>query len=235
VGNVFSFDRTAVAIAEQQPYVAGLQEVDVHRADRSELVDEDEATSLANRLDKHVFFGAIYDLPPLTAGGPDRLHGLTILTRDPILHAVNHEITHLPTQDPNPRPALAPGFPGGGDQRRGRRGPRLQHRPRLPVRSERPREASSGHASIVDREGGQQVNVGDFDATNEWSALTPLWSHLTDAMAATGQADTPTYPSPARGRIDYVTNTSQVTACSAWMPVTTATDHGGASFRDRRP
>jgi len=89
--------------------------------------------------------------------------------------------------------------------------------------------------SIMKREDGQQVLVGDVDAPYEWSALAPLWSHLTDAKAATGREDTPTYPSPAGACIDYVTYTSQITACSAWMPVRTATDHDGASSRHRRP
>jgi len=79
--------------------------------------------------------------------------------------------------------------------------------------------------SIMKREDGQQVLVGDVDAPYEWSALAPLWSHLSDAMAATGQADMPTYPSDDPGaRIDGGAYTSQITACSAWMPVTTATD-----------
>jgi len=106
---VLSCDRTAVAIVRQHPDVVGPHEVDGHRADRSELVDE--ATSLAYRIDMHVVFGALYDLPPLIAGGPDWLHAdHSHQVADPARGEPRDP--RLPTQDPNPTPALAPGFPG---------------------------------------------------------------------------------------------------------------------------
>jgi hypothetical protein len=107
--NVFDLDRTAATIQAQHPDIVGLQEVDQTWDARSNFVDEPAA--LAKALHMSVFFGAIYDLPPLTEGAPDRRYGVAILSRYPIVHAVDHEITRLSTQDPNPVPAPAPGFP----------------------------------------------------------------------------------------------------------------------------
>lgn len=222
---VFDLDRTAAAIRAQHPDVVGLQEVDQNWDARSDFVDEPAA--LARALHMHVFFGPIYDLPPATPGAPDRRYGVAILSRYPVLHAVDHEITRLSTQDPNPVPAPAPGFPEVVINARGAHvhvfDTHLDYRADPSVRAMQ----AADTVRIMRAAGGQQILVGDLNA--EWDApeLAALPdSGLVDAWDATGQPDGATYPAPApTARIDHITVTPGVRVLDATVPVTLASDH----------
>ena len=221
---VFDPSRTADTIRAQHPDVVGLQEVDDHWDVRSNFVDEPNA--LAHALHMHVFFGAIYDLPPLTAGAPDRRYGVAILSRYPIVHAVDHEITRLSTQDPNPTPAPAPGFPEAVVNVHGT----LVHvfDTHLDYRADPSvRQLQVGDTvRIMRAAGGQQVLVGDFNATWDAPELAGLHDILIDAWTATGQPGGETYPAEAPDvRIDHITFTPGVTVRDATVPVTLASDH----------
>ena len=220
----FDLSRTAETIRAQHPDVVGLQEVDDHWDVRSNFVDEPSA--LAHALHMHVFFGAIYDLPPLTAGAPDRRYGVAILSRFPIVHAVDHEITRLSTQDPNPIPAPAPGFPEAVVNVHGT----LVHvfDTHLDYRADPSvRQLQVGDTvRIMRAAGGQQVLVGDFNATWDAPELAGLHDILTDAWTATGQPGGETYPAEAPDvRIDHITFTPGITVRDATVPVTLASDH----------
>src|SRR5262245_3776891 len=106
--NVLDLERTADTIRTAHPDVIAVQEVDVHWAERSEF--KDQAHELGRLLRMRVFFAPIYDLDPLTPGAPRRQYGVAILSRLPMPHTANREITRLSTQDSNPVPAPAPGF-----------------------------------------------------------------------------------------------------------------------------
>lgn len=221
---VFDLDRTAAAIRAEHPDVVGLQEVDQTWDVRSNFVDEPAA--LAKALHMHVFFGPIYDLPPLTAGAPDRRYGVAILSRYPIVHAVDHEITRLSTQDPNPVPALAPGFPEAVIAVRGALvhvfDTHLDYRADPSVRQLQVADT----VRIMRAAGGQQVLVGDFNATWDAPELAGLHDILIDAWTATGQPGGETYPAEAPDtRIDHVTVTPGVGIGQAAVPVTLASDH----------
>lgn len=105
----FDLERTAAALRALRADVVGLQEVDVRWGARSEW--RDEAAELAGALGMDVYFAPVYTLDPPGPGAPPRRFGVAVLSRHPITHAENHEITRLSTQDPNPGPAPAPGFP----------------------------------------------------------------------------------------------------------------------------
>lgn len=221
---VFDLSRTADTIHAQHPDVVGLQEVDDHWDVRSNFVDEPVA--LAKALHMHVFFGAIYDLPPLTTGAPDRRYGVAILSRYPILHAVDHEITRLSTQDPNPTPAPAPGFPEAVVNVHGTLvhvfDTHLDYRADPSVRQLQVADT----VRIMRAAGGQQVLVGDFNATWDAPELAGLHDILTDAWTATGQPGGETYPADAPDvRIDHITFTPGVAVRDATVPVTLASDH----------
>jgi endonuclease/exonuclease/phosphatase family metal-dependent hydrolase len=222
---VFDLSRTAAAIRAQHPDIVGLQEVDDHWDTRSDFVDEPAA--LARDLHMRVFFGAIYDLPPATAGQPDRKYGVAILSRYPILHAVDHDITRLSTQDPDPTPAPAPGFPEVVVNARGAHvhvfDTHLDYRADPSVRELQVADT----VRIMRHAGGQQILLGDFNA--EWDApeLTGLHSYgLTDAWAATGRPGGDTYPAdvPVQ-RIDHITVTPQIGIDDVAVPDTQASDH----------
>jgi endonuclease/exonuclease/phosphatase family metal-dependent hydrolase len=221
---VFDLDRTAAAIRTQHPDIVGLQEVDQDWDARSNFVDEPAA--LARALHMHVFFGAIYDLPPLTPGAPDRRYGVAILSRYPIVRAVDHEITRLSTQDPNPTPAPAPGFPEAVVNVRGALvhvfDTHLDYRADPSVRQRQVADT----VAIMRAAGGQQVLLGDFNAAWDAPELAGLHDILVDAWTATGQAGGETYPAEAPDvRIDHITVTPGIAVRDAWVPVTLASDH----------
>jgi endonuclease/exonuclease/phosphatase family metal-dependent hydrolase len=221
---VFDLARTAATIRAHHPDVVGLQEVDQHWDVRSNFVDEPNA--LARALRMHVLFGAIYDLPPLTAGAPDRRYGVAILSRYPIVHAVDHEITRLSTQDPKPTPAPAPGFPEAVVDVHGSFvhvfDTHLDYRADPSVR----RVQVADTVRIMRAAGGRQVLVGDLNATWDAPELAGLHDILTDAWTVTGQLGGETYPAEAPdARIDHITCTPGVTVRAATVPVTLASDH----------
>lgn len=226
--NVFDLDRQAAALRALHADVIGLQEVDVHWGDRSQNLDV--ARELAHRLKMRVSFAPIYSLDPATAGAPRREFGVAVLSRYPIRSAVNHDITRLSTQDPNPVPAPGPGF---GEVTLKVRGvpvqvfvTHLDYRADPAVRvaqvADTRRIMSAERGSVP---GARQVLLGDFNAAPSAPELAPLWTELRDA----GPADGGTYPADAPvNRIDYVAVGEGVGVRSVSVP-----DEAAAS--DHRP
>ena len=201
--SVFDLDRTAAALREMHADVIGLQEVDVHWGARSDFVDE--ARRLAHALHMHVFYAPIYDLPSLTAGAPDRLFGVAVLSRFPIVHAVNHEITRLSTQVPNPVPAPAPGLPEVVISVRGVLlhvyDTHLDYRPDPGVRATQVDDM----LEIIGPHPRHTVLLGDLNATPTAPELAPLWTDLVDVVAKTPNSGLLTYPAiTPTARDDYV-------------------------------
>ncbi|MFD2081592.1 Metal-dependent hydrolase, endonuclease/exonuclease/phosphatase family [Actinopolymorpha cephalotaxi] len=220
--NVFDLDldRTAAAIRALDADLIGLQEVDVHWGTRSGFVDE--AHALAERLDMHVFFAPIYDLDPATPGAERRQYGVAVLSRYPILAAENHDLTRLSTQDPNPVPAPAPGFPEVTVNVRGVRvhfyTTHLDYRSDPSVRAAQVKDM----LAILAADSGPKILVGDFNAEPGAVELAPLWDHLTDA--APGGDDT--YPADVPDkRIDLITVSPEVAVRRVRTVATLASDH----------
>jgi len=216
--------RTADTIRDSRADVVGLQEVDVHWDARSEF--RDQARDLARMLHMRVFFAPIYDLPPLTEGAPRRQYGVAILSRHPIVHADNHWITRLSTQDENPVPAPAPGFAEAVVLVRGL--PVHVYSTHLDFRADPTvRElqvADTLRIMAEDRPGARQVLLGDFNAEPAAPELAPLWTRLSDAWSATDPG--PTYPADAPSkRIDYVTTSPNVVVKNARVVDSSASDH----------
>lgn len=233
---VFDLERTARAIEVERPDVVALQEVDVNWSTRSDYVDE--AAWLAERLGMRVYFAPIYTLEPDRPGAPPRRFGLAMLSRYPILRAHNHEITRLSTQEPDPVPAPAPGFPEVLISVRGVPvrvyGTHLDYRADPSVRQAQVadmlrimgRRSAPGHRRA---HGAPQLLLGDFNAEPAAAELAPLWTGrraLGDALTLAGKPDALTYPAdePTR-RLDYVTATAGVRVRDAWVPETLASDH----------
>lgn len=218
VDGALGLARTAAAIRDTGADVVGLQEVDVHWADRSEF--RDQARELAGALRMRVFFAPIYDLDPLTPGQPRRQYGVAILSRYPVLHTTNHLITRLSTQDENPTPKPAPGFAEAVVLVRGI--PVHVYSTHLDYRADPAvrvlQVADTRRIMAQDR--GPKVLLGDFNAGPEAPELAPLWTELTAAPVG------PTYPAEApQKRIDYVTVSDDVTVRAASVPDTQVSDH----------
>jgi len=224
--NRFDLDRQVAAIRTLDADVVALQEVDVFWGARSGW--RDLATELAEALDMAVFFGPIYSLDPLSPEAPRREYGLAILSRYPIVHAINHEITRLSTQVPNPTPAPAPGFPEVVVNARGALvhvyATHLDYRANPAIRQ---MQVADMNRIMTAARGTQQVLLGDFNAEPSAPELAPLWSHLTDAWtAANGPAGGLTYPAASSiKRIDYVAVSSAVRVDGCTAPWTLASDH----------
>ena len=216
---VLDLSRTAAAIRDTGADVVALQEVDVHWDARSDF--RDQARDLAAMLRMRVFFAPIYDLDPLTPGAPRRQYGVAVLSRFPVLHTENHEITRLSTQDPNPVPRPTPGFAEAVVLVRGAPvhvySTHLDYRPDPAVREMQVADT----LRIMSDDRGPQVLLGDFNAPHEAPELAPLWTVLTDATPDGG-----TYPAAApTKRIDFVTVSDGVHVRSATVPATLASDH----------
>ncbi|MBJ6629358.1 endonuclease/exonuclease/phosphatase family protein [Streptomyces sp. I4(2020)] len=217
---VFDLDRTAAALRDLRADVIGLQEVDVHWGERSDFTDE--ARALAEKLRMRVFFAPIYDLDPAAEGGERRQYGVAVLSRHPVLHAENHEITRLSTQTPDPVPAPAPGFAEIVISVKGVRthvySTHLDYRADPSIRA----------AQVDDMLGiladgrGPGVLVGDFNAEPSAPELAPLWHTLRDAAPDAGF----TYPAIApQKRIDLITVSDGITVTGARTHATDASDH----------
>ncbi|WP_439959803.1 endonuclease/exonuclease/phosphatase family protein [Streptomyces abyssomicinicus] len=228
--NVFDLDRQVEELRAMDADVIGLQEVDVHWGARSAW--RDLATELGERLGMEVFFAPIYSLDPVTADAPRREYGVAILSRYPVLAAENHDITRLSTQDAEPVPALAPGFPEVRIRVKGVPvhvyTTHLDYRADPSIRAAQVADTLRVMGEDCDRHGRcpRQVLTGDFNAVAAAPELAPLWEHLTDASAAAG-ADVPTYPAlDPRTRIDYVAvSRGAVEVKGVTVPETLASDH----------
>ncbi|MFJ7103703.1 MULTISPECIES: endonuclease/exonuclease/phosphatase family protein [Streptomyces] len=217
---VFDLDRTAAALRGLRADVIGLQEVDVHWGERSAFADE--ARALAEKLRMRVFFAPIYDLDPAGEGGERRQYGVAVLSRHPVLHAENHEITRLSTQTPDPVPAPAPGFAEIVIRVKGVRthvySTHLDYRADPSIRA-----AQVGDMlDVLADDRGPGILVGDFNAEPSAPELAPLWQTLRDAAPDAG----PTYPAIApRKRIDLITVSHGITVTGARTHATDASDH----------
>jgi len=214
--NVLNLDRTADTIRGARPDVVALQEVDVHWAERSEF--KDQARELGRLLRMRVFFAPIYDLDPLTPGAPRRQYGVAILSRLPMPHTANLEITRLSTQDPNPVPAPAPGFAEAVVVVKGVAV--HVYATHLDYRSDPAVRAMQVADMLRIMSPGPTLLLGDFNAEPAAAELAPLWDKLTPAPVGL------TYPAdvPAK-RIDYVTVSAGIHVRWATVPETLASDH----------
>jgi endonuclease/exonuclease/phosphatase family metal-dependent hydrolase len=230
--NVFDLDRTAGALAALHADVIGLEEVDVHWDARSEW--RDLAGELARKLHMHAFFAPIYDFDPPSEGAPRRQYGVAILSRYPVTSAENHDLTRLSTQDPNPVPAPAPGFPEVvvrvKDLPVHVYATHLDYRGDPAVRELQVADTRRILAEDCDRHGRcpSQLLLGDFNATHDAPELAPLWQDLLDAGPGieAGAAGW-TYPAQnPQKRIDFVTaSKDRVRVHDVTVPDTLASDH----------
>ncbi|MEU1489854.1 endonuclease/exonuclease/phosphatase family protein [Streptomyces sp. NPDC005775] len=224
--NVFDLDRQVAELRSLDADVIGLQEVDVHWGDRSQ--GRDLAAELAQRLGMRVSFAPIYSFDPVTPGAPRREFGVAVLSRYRIVSAENHDITRLSTQDPDPVPALAPGF--GEVVLRVKGVPVHVYATHLDYRGDPSvriaQVADTRRIMAEDRESERrpvhQILLGDFNAAPAAPELAPLWETLTDV-----EPGGPTYPAldPVQ-RIDYVAvSKDTVRVRDAAVAETLASDH----------
>ncbi len=230
--NVFDLDRTAGALTAMHADIIGLEEVDVHWDARSEW--RDLAAELGQQLHMYVYFAPIYDVDPASEGAPRRQYGVAILSRYRFVSTENHELTRLSTQDPNPVPAPAPGFPEVVVRVKGLPvhvyETHLDYRADPAVRALQVADTQKIMAQDCDSQGRcpRQLLLGDFNATHDAPELAPLWQDLQDSGPGP-EAGAAGYTFPAQDpqqRIDYIAaSQDHVRVRDVTVPDTLASDH----------
>ncbi|MFC4119022.1 endonuclease/exonuclease/phosphatase family protein [Nonomuraea zeae] len=209
-------ERVAGVIRTGGADIVGLQEVDRHWSERSELADQ--AAWLAERLRMHVVYGANLDLDPLTGGAPRRQYGTAILSRYPIL---DWENTLLPRYDGHEQRGLL----RAQVQVRGVRvqvfNTHLQHNDA----NERLDQVRAIQPLVAAHEG-PVVLTGDLNARPEAPEIRALSETLADTWSRAGSGDGFTHPATGpEARIDYVFTSADVEVRSATVVASDASDH----------
>jgi endonuclease/exonuclease/phosphatase family metal-dependent hydrolase len=216
VDGVVNLERIAGVISQSGADVVGLQEVDVHWDARSNW--EDQAAWLANRLGMEYRFAANLDLPPVNSGEPRRQYGTAILSRYPIKDFSN---TLLPLYAGSEQRGLAVATldVGGRDVRFAN-----THLSKL-TSAERVEQAQK-IVQLLSGSDTPTLLVGDLNGvptSPEIKTLTAVWA---DTWAEVGFGLGFTNPSLLpTSRIDFVLHSSALTAKTAKVPSTLASDH----------
>lgn len=219
----YDIDHVAETIENSGADVIGLQEVDVHWGARSNF--DNQVEYLAEKLDMHAFFAPIYSFEPLNDGDPRREYGLAVLSKYPITESENHDISRLSTQDTDPVPALAPGFPGVVINVKGVHVP--FYNTHLDYRGDpfvREMQVDDTLNIISDQK--NAILVGDLNARPDAPELTPLFNRFEDAWTIAGEGDGYTFPrtSPDR-RIDYILSSPGMNISNTEIIESDASDH----------
>lgn len=217
----YDLDSTAEVIRESGADIIGLNEVDVHWGDRSD--NENTVKELAKELDMEYFFAPIYDVESPEAGEPSRQYGVAVLSKYPIIHAENRDITRLSTQDPDPTPKPTPGFLQaqihvGGEEV-------WFYATHLSLELDI-RETEVHEMIDIISEHDHSILTGDMNANPDAPELAPLFQTYQDAWDATN--DSPGYTFPADDpikRIDDIFLTPGIQIDSAEVIETLASDH----------
>lgn len=219
--------RVADVIDRIDPDVVGLQEID-RNCERSGFVDQ--AATLADHLGMEFVFEPAIELPGADAPGQ---YGVAALSAAPIRRVAGHPLPENEESEPRvlleTRVDLADTAVAGDSVTFAVTHLGLD----APLRE---RQASA----LVDATGSPStIVVGDFNATPESAPIETMIDRYTDAFAAAGIGDVPTFPSPyaqqeqdgsisvrvPQNRIDYVFCSPDIAVVDATRYESLASDH----------
>jgi endonuclease/exonuclease/phosphatase family metal-dependent hydrolase len=216
-------DSVIAVINAERPDIVGLQELDVHWAERSKFVNQAEL--LAKGTGMQYRFARIYQLPGSDATKPPREFGVGILSRYPIVSFTNHPITRLSTQEANPVPSPLPGFLDATVDVNGTKvrvfDVHLDFRRDPSVRAKQVAEM----VAVMAKATGPVILMGDMNARPNAAEIEPLFRRLRDTWPYT---QGPGLTGPARnpaGKIDYVLVSDEFRVSRTWVPKVYASDH----------
>ena len=217
-------DRTAATIRGLSPDIVGVEEVDVHWAERSGFVDQ--ADRLGHSLGMAVRFAHIYELPGASDSAPKREFGIALLSRYPIVAWQNDTLTRLSTQMENPVPTRMPGLLAATIDVHGTRVrvfvTHLDYRKEPSVRRTQVGEMLATIGAVD----APTLLLGDMNAPPDAAELQPLFARLRDSWPTTAGPGF-TYPADTPiERIDYVLVSPNGKVDTAFVPVVpAASDH----------
>ena len=216
-------DSVADVIRAEKPDIVGLQEVDVHWADRSAYIDQ--AERLSKQTGMAVRFARIYQLPNTDPARPPREFGVAILSRYPIVSFTNHTISRLSTQEENPVPRPLPGFLEAVIDVHGTSvrvfNVHLDYRRDPAVRARQVEEMLGyiGDSTVP------TLLFGDLNAKPDAPELQPLLSKLHDTWTYSVSQGLTMPATDPTGKIDYVLTSGGFRVVNARVPQVHASDH----------
>ncbi|WP_264738899.1 endonuclease/exonuclease/phosphatase family protein [Cytobacillus firmus] len=213
VDAILDLERIAKVIEDSGAEIIGLQEVDNHWSDRSEL--EDQAKWLADRLDMHFTYVANLDLDPLNHGEPRRQYGTAVLSKYPIIQAENYPLSKI-----------------GNTEQRGLsetvinvNGHHLNfYNTHLALTAAERTIQVQEIIEITSKTEGPKVIMGDLNARPDSLEMQPLYAHYKDSFADQNDAYTIPSENPTR-RIDYIFTSNEIQTANAEVISTIASDH----------
>lgn len=213
VDAILDLERIAKVIEDSGAEIIGLQEVDNHWSDRSEL--EDQAKWLADRLDMHFTYVANIDLDPLNPGEPRRQYGTAVLSKYPIIQAENYPLSKI-----------------GNTEQRGLsetvinvNGHHLNfYNTHLALTAAERTIQVQEIIEITSKTEGPKVIMGDLNARPDSLEMQPLFAHYKDSFADQNDAYTIPSENPTR-RIDYIFTSNEIQTANAEVISTIASDH----------
>lgn len=224
-GNL-NINRIANVIKETGADIIGLQEVDINWGDRSDYMNQAEL--LAQALDMYAFFAPIYEEAPIKKDEVRRQFGLLVLSKYPIIRAINHEMTRLSTQESEAKPKLQPGFLEALIDVEGNEVSfyvtHLDYRVDPIVRETQVAEMleTIPHHSNV-------ILMGDFNAEPSAAELQSLFVRFRDSwngLDGKNQVSSNTFPVPeATKRIDYILSSHNLNVSNVHVIKSDASDH----------
>ncbi|MEJ9233215.1 endonuclease/exonuclease/phosphatase family protein [Peribacillus butanolivorans] len=224
MNNQYDLESIANVIRESKADIIGLQEVDVHWADRSHF--ENEIKILAESLNMHYFYAPIYDFPSDQVGQPNRQFGVAILSKYPILKVENRQITRLSTQGGNTEPELLPGLAETLINVKGIKvnvySTHLDYRPDPKIRKMQIEDM----LNIMSESNKEQILIGDMNAIPTSPELAPLFSTFKDTWKEVHDHVGYTFPANQPNRtIDYILTTHGIQTESSEIIESLASDH----------
>lgn len=204
---------TIKTIAEADPDIVAMQEVDRHWAKRSGFADQLRA--LADALGMEAVYGANLDLEPPEPGAPRRQYGTAVLSKYPIVAGRNYPLSSLGYEQ---RGLLETEIDLGGT--------RLNvYCIHMGLTSDQRILQAEEAQAIIGRKTGPVVLAGDFNSDPGSPELRLLLSGgLSDCFA--GVTGNLTFPSDApERRIDYLLYNSRLAQGPAAVIASTASDH----------
>ena len=213
VDMILDLERIAKVIEDSGAEIIGLQEVDNHWSERSQL--EDQAKWLAERLDMHYTYAANLDLDPVNPGEPRRQYGTAVLSKYPIIQAANYPLTKI-----------------GNTEQRGLsetvinvKGHHLNfYNTHLALTAAERTIQIQEVIEIAGKTDGPKVIMGDLNARPNSAEMQPLFAHYKDAFADQNDAYTIPAENP-NSRIDYIFTSNEIETEDAKVLSTIASDH----------
>ncbi|HAC16234.1 MAG TPA: metal-dependent hydrolase [Bacteroidetes bacterium] len=216
-------DGIANVIAEANPDVVGLQEVDVHWGERSGFINQAEYLGAA--LNMHTFFAEIYTLDPDSIHLPAKRYGLAFLSKYEFVTTKNHTLSRLSTQTEPPELIQLPGFAEIAIEKDGKIvrlfNTHLDYRSDPSVRKTQIQEMFEIMGDLDDA----IVLMGDLNAQPHAPELGPVFAAFEDSWK---DKNDPGYTFPGDDpvrRIDYIMHTKSMKSSDSKVIQSAKSDH----------